>query len=896
MFEKKVFQLCICFGFLTNSLLIARDVYQNEKTLKIADSYYQATVFDRAAIKYLEIIPQLEKNSEIWSYAAMRLALSYYYSGQYEKLVDFFEQFEFSDIHNPRVEKPLVETLYLQAVALNKIKNHEKAISKLQAYLSKRGQFALLHEQDAQFELGLSYFLSEKYNESKEIFKSFPSNDRAIFYLAYQAIVEEKFAQAKEIISKLLQKKLSDELYFAVTFLKGEISYRQKDYIHAIEYFEKIKQPIGGVIADWYLDSLHHLGKSYLNLATDDSENRRTNFNKAEEVFSKYLNLSQNDNVYLALGKTYLMMGQLLGDVEAFDKLERLLTKKDIFSTVDAKYQALLLRAEAKKDYSERKLLFHQLTRMNNLDNSYLSHSLYLQGLNEFEEGQKQLQEEKSKLLAKKHLENAVVSLESAFKKLYPDDILLAAMANKYQIEALFLLRSKKTLKKGLEIIDTLLNDYRHDLFAALKNQDEIYYLQGAIAAYLADLENEAHYVDIAKKSLNHVIVSYPKGKFFLESTYLLASVYYRSEAFVQAEKKFVDFANLSSTDKAGDALFFAALAAEKQKKDPLITKEYRKRVFENYPQSTYADEAYFCYYSYSEYMLASNQVIEHLKKLEEKFPNSPFVVNAHYLIGLINSNNIELADGYYKMVETTFDKLVEKGAISDKRYNYFNSIRYQAMQDRALNKIGISQDYKGAKRKKLLEDAEEILYKIYLEFDKTATFNQIVEKNSYHLARCYILQEKSESADKIFTSLLEKYNGAKITRGYYLSRLWYERGSLAFNRKDYEGAIEHFLKANDAAKGKSISSDELLDLWIQEGLCYLFLNDLDQAMLILSKVINYDAASSMRIKAMYLRFLVYEKQGRAELAKKQLEATAKKGGSWAKKAKDKLEENYVLK
>ena len=43
----------------------------------------------------------------------------------------------------------------------------------------------------------------------------------------------------------------------------------------------------------------------------------------------------------------------------------------------------------------------------------------------------------------------------------------------------------------------------------------------------------------------------------------------------------------------------------------------------------------------------------------------------------------------------------------------------------------------------------------------------------------------------------------------------------------------------------------------------------------------------------MFLRAEMYEAQGRRELGRKQLEATSKKGGEWALKAKAKLESDY---
>ena len=68
---------------------------------------------------------------------------------------------------------------------------------------------------------------------------------------------------------------------------------------------------------------------------------------------------------------------------------------------------------------------------------------------------------------------------------------------------------------------------------------------------------------------------------------------------------------------------------------------------------------------------------------------------------------------------------------------------------------------------------------------------------------------------------------------------------------------------------------------------------ELDEAMILLSKVINDDTISSLRLKAMFIRAEIYEQQGRQELAIKQLEATSKKGGEWALKAKEKLVCDY---
>lgn len=137
---------------------------------------------------------------------------------------------------------------------------------------------------------------------------------------------------------------------------------------------------------------------------------------------------------------------------------------------------------------------------------------------------------------------------------------------------------------------------------------------------------------------------------------------------------------------------------------------------------------------------------------------------------------------------------------------------------------------------------------------------------------------------------MIDRYRKAGVTKGYFLARTWMEKGLIARRSGDCEMALESFSLAEDASKGKVFSADQRLELWIQQSLCYKDLKQYDQSMRLLSQVINDDAISGMRLKAMFLRADLYELQGRPELALKQLEATAKKGGEWGQKAKAALD------
>jgi tetratricopeptide (TPR) repeat protein len=110
---------------------------------------------------------------------------------------------------------------------------------------------------------------------------------------------------------------------------------------------------------------------------------------------------------------------------------------------------------------------------------------------------------------------------------------------------------------------------------------------------------------------------------------------------------------------------------------------------------------------------------------------------------------------------------------------------------------------------------------------------------------------------------------------------------------KEYLMAEEAFNQAESSNENNVLSTDQKLELWIQQSECAKALQQMDKAMLILSKVINDNTISSLRVKAMYLRAEIYALQGRHELARKQLTATVNKGGEWAAKAKIQLEETY---
>ncbi len=171
-----------------------------------------------------------------------------------------------------------------------------------------------------------------------------------------------------------------------------------------------------------------------------------------------------------------------------------------------------------------------------------------------------------------------------------------------------------------------------------------------------------------------------------------------------------------------------------------------------------------------------------------------------------------------------------------------------------------IADESEGAKRQIYLEYAEEIFRKInsdfknpdhplYLHLTYSDSCALIEEENTYWLAQTCLKANKDAAAEEVLTEMLEKYRSAKITRGYFLSRAWYDLGLIASCRQDHKSALHCYMQAEDAAKGKVLNTDQKLDLWIQQSLCYKALQEMDNSILLLSKVVNDDAISGCALR-----------------------------------------------
>jgi tetratricopeptide (TPR) repeat protein len=319
-----------------------------------------------------------------------------------------------------------------------------------------------------------------------------------------------------------------------------------------------------------------------------------------------------------------------------------------------------------------------------------------------------------------------------------------------------------------------------------------------------------------------------------------------------------------------GEALFY--LAEIKEEKGEIEQAELlRRRCWTQYPASPFAAEAYYRTLPATLYLNGSPSGLKHLKELPLLFPNSPFAIQAHYILGLHAKESAPReAIDHFQQAEAVYSSVRPND-------DYYNSLLYRLRLESALCHMDIASKSKGAKQTLHLEYGYRILK------DLATTTSPFIDETLYSLAKCQIQSGHFQDAYLTLDNLIEK------GQGYYLNRALYERGCLHFAVEKPVEALQLLLKAEEMIATSGLTGDETIDIYIKESECYRILNRPNDAIKILSKAVNADVISSLRLQAMYLRGEIYMEQQRFDLAKRQFEALKTKSGDWSQKAQEKL-------
>jgi tetratricopeptide (TPR) repeat protein len=914
-------------------LFLQEPCEQKSRLLSEGNELLEAGLYDQAIIVYRKVLKEADESTagsdedlssiELAMQARFHLAQAYLAQEKSNEALDILLQNVLFP-KTPASRKIQQDSLYLTALTYKAQKKYAEALEALQEYLKNQPAHSLDYSELAAFEIGQINFLMGRHEEAKKQLSALEREAAsprlqalAKLHLSRLALIEGHGREAAAILESLpIGFPKDDILLVEKYYWQGEAAFQMHSYSEAKEFFEKAIANPSSKKNSWYPETLYRLGWSYLKIGDDsfkDPQDRNACLQKAEEIFQRLIEAFPSEKAHLALAQCYLAQAARLKEEEPYKKAEALLSKAGVFVSKEAQSHALLLRAAAAPSYALREQLYRQLTLEADNSGTFYAKGWYMYAMNDFDRGlsltQSGQQEEAAPLFAR-----AASSFKKAFDLLKDTETSLAGAALKFQALATSYTKSPSADLEAYYLLDAMIKEHEQ-FWQSLEVPDEVLYLHGFFASRLAD--KDAAFNEKAGCSLKSA-AAYENGKFGDQALLQLGSMHYLHKNYQAAEAAYIELTEkFPSSPFCGEAWFWAACCSDKLEKDPKVGKQRRRNAFDNFPQSPYAAEAYFTFYTYQDYLQGDRNAIKHLQNFAEKYPETPFLIEAYYLLGLdykrdrktpdgkwVRKKNLTEAIDAFQEVETLFDAFKEKGIIKEEQLYYYTNARYRATLERALVNLAIADESQGAKREIYLEYAEEVFKSLVDDFKKSDDspakllaqenpYPPLYEESSFWLAQTYMKNQNDQEAERILTEMLDQYRQIRATRGYYLSRVWYELGRIAMRRNAYPAALQLLKNSEESSKGNVLGTDQKLDLWIQQSLCCRGMDQYDQAIWILSRVINDDAISSLRLKAMFLRAETYELQGRHELARKQLESMTKKGGIWAQKAQEKLEKDY---
>ncbi len=414
--------------------------------------------------------------------------------------------------------------------------------------------------------------------------------------------------------------------------------------------------------------------------------------------------------------------------------------------------------------------------------------------------------------------------------------------------------------------------------------------LEACICAYKApDIQYE--------KTLtlcDRFLQTHPESPFFFEALLQKAIMLWQMNNHQDALKAFSELDSTFPNSKQRDkVLFYTGLTLNSLGLD---SHAQFLEVCTNFPKSSYAAESYYRLFSEEQYESGDVQAIGHLKKMANSYAHTPYGILAAFFIaatdreacpqkGLSEAQTKTL----YEIIEALDEAIYDGIQIAPSMPPKMRSAFYTHIAKAEYEKIQCH--FTLANFKEVLSGCDTIK-KTISHVAPGQKAHLLWQNASFLKSRTLLLQGNERQAREELTNLLDYATHSNYEKSEPVVLALLELASAHARAGDQEKAFTLLNKAQ-ALQIDEKNGELLLEILIAKSQLHHKMGELDKAMMLLSSVINEESASSLRIQAMFLRAEVYERKGRRDLAFRQLQTCAKKGGEWGLQAEKKLEENY---
>ena len=883
-----------------------------------AERCYEGGIYAETIPLYYEILEAiedgiyaLEAHSKLPYQLRSRIAYSEFRNGHYLQAKEMLEEAKskFPVLFEPESFQRLV-------VSCRELEEYEKALAYCNEFFTFK--YSPTKNDAIKYEMACIYFQKNEKLRAKKLFSDLLQDlkDKKYlvltrFYLAKIFLEEKNYEEVEQVLHPdHFRFEQGSPMRYEWAYLRAEAMYHRAQYEMAAAGFKESLMQQQTQNQNWQINALYNLGFCYLKLGEDNllqSHSKEDFFHKAEEAFESLIQKGEKDKAHLALARTYLMQHYYLKDVQAVNKVHRLL-KSYQFHDIESKLEAGFILADMTANLEQREKIYEALTSDYYSEAQNYGKAWYYRGI--FHTQLSRLQKDL------KRTDEAIEFYNKGYNYLVETHPNLALTSIKNVASGYLSYKSQEKLMEGYEFLDNFLST-KAEKFQITNLLSDIYCLKAELCLKLMSYDANA-FLSKGLLTLDSMARLTTKEKKSARSLYLEARLYYQHGDYEESKKVFAKLVeSYPSSSYVGESFFWMAECNDLEGGAKALSKDYRQKVFEEYPDNPLAAEAYFHYFSFPEYLEGRQEAIEHLQALESLFTDSPYVTASYYLQGIHKKQSQEEKDGQiienhdytaaitlFEESKKSFKSFWESNQISENNSLYFISIYYRSILAQAQCYLEKAGEATRAKRHLSFEKALAHFNEIYSDFQQSdhplasvismsEKYPKVFEEAEFGRAITYAKNGEIEAAEDAFGQMIEHFSDLKIEEGHYLSRAWYELAMIAMAKQEYTEAIEYLKCAESSMHKQMLNADHKIDLGIQQSLCYRYLNQFDMAMLTLSKVINEGVISNLRVKAMVLRAEIYELQGRRDLAQKQLEAAAKKGGEWSLVAQEKLVKEY---